>query len=384
MLSASTTSIGCCATGRRAERRARRSTAPAAGRVRGRRAGKRSHDARSSHRRLALFWAGVIAVAILVYVILDGFDLGVGILFGTHATTERCATQMMATIAPFWDGNETWLVVVGASLFAAFPVVYAVFLPAFYIPVLLLLFGLIFRGVAFEFRYRGGPRGCGTADSFSARRVAAFVQGAAVGAMIRGIPVTNGQYAGGAFDWLAPLPVLCGIGLVLGYALLGAGWLVLKSEGALRDWATGAFPGAVAIVVLVRAWRPRIDDLCELQWRTRQLGPPALGAGLSRARPAGDARRLPRRAPRRDAWPFVMTRHVLPVAAFPTLAVLFWPYMIPYRSPSPMPRHRTHRCPSCSGAPGSLCYRWSPSTPGGLLGVPRQAAAALLKPNIDY
>jgi cytochrome bd ubiquinol oxidase subunit II len=183
---------------------------------------------------LALFWVGVIAVSILVYVILDGFDLGVGVLFGT-TSQQRLRSQMIAAISPFWDGNEIWLVVIGASLYAAFPVVYAVFLPAFYIPVLLLLLGLIFRGVAFEFRNRGAAGGLWDWGFFIGSTVAAFVQGAAVGAMIRGIPVVNNQYAGGSFEWLRPLPMVCGIGLVLGYALLGAGWLILKSEGALQD-----------------------------------------------------------------------------------------------------------------------------------------------------
>jgi cytochrome d ubiquinol oxidase subunit II len=182
---------------------------------------------------LALFWAAVIAFAIIVYVILDGFDLGVGVLFGV-AENEARRDHMLSTIAPFWDGNETWLVVIGASLFAAFPTVYSVFLPAFYVPVLLMLFGLIFRGVAFEFRYRGAKVFWDGAFCVGSV-VAAFVQGAAVGAMIRGIPVKDGQFAGGAFDWLAPLPVLTGIGLVLGYALLGAGWIVLKSDGELRE-----------------------------------------------------------------------------------------------------------------------------------------------------
>jgi cytochrome bd ubiquinol oxidase subunit II len=165
---------------------------------------------------LALFWAVVIAVAILVYAILDGFDLGVGILFGTTRHAQQ-RSEMIAAISPFWDGNETWLVVIGASLFAAFPVVYAVFLPAFYLPVVLMLLGLIFRGVAFEFRARS-TRGLWDAGFFLGSAVAAFVQGAAVGAMIHGIPVVNHQYAGGPFEWLRPLPVLCGIGLVLCYA----------------------------------------------------------------------------------------------------------------------------------------------------------------------
>jgi cytochrome d ubiquinol oxidase subunit II len=150
---------------------------------------------------LALFWAGVIAVAIVLYVVLDGFDLGVGILFGT-TRDPALRKEMMDAISPFWDGNETWLVVIGASLFAAFPVVYAVFLPAFYIPVLLLLFGLIFRGVAFEFRYRGSAHGLWDWGFFLGSTIAAFVQGAAVGAMIRGIHVwTDSMPAAASSGW---------------------------------------------------------------------------------------------------------------------------------------------------------------------------------------
>ena len=158
---------------------------------------------------------------------------------------------MMNAIAPFWDGNETWLVIIGASLFAAFPVVYAVFLSAFYLPVLLMLFGLIFRGIAFEFRDRAGSmQWFWDRGFFLGSVVVAFVQGAAIGAMMRGVPVANNQYAGDAFGWLHPFPVLTGIGLVLGYALLGAGWLVLKSEGILRDWAYARIPWLVGGVFL--------------------------------------------------------------------------------------------------------------------------------------
>jgi cytochrome bd ubiquinol oxidase subunit II len=276
---------------------------------------------------LALFWAGVIAVAILVYVILDGFDLGVGILFGTTGD-ETLRDEMMAAIAPFWDGNETWLVVVGTSLFAAFPTAYAVFLPAFYIPVLLLLFGLIFRGVAFEFRH-AGARKLWNRGFFVGSAVAAFVQGAAVGAMIRGIPVAGGQYAGGAYEWLALLPVLCGIGLVLGYALLGAGWLVLKCEGALREWARRRIPWlAVAVlVVLAAAFNETLAEreriATDLEDRSWGLIFPAVGL-LAMAGVFLGVRW------RRDGLPFVMTVLFF-LAAFLTLAVLFWPYMIPYR-----------------------------------------------------
>jgi cytochrome d ubiquinol oxidase subunit II len=276
---------------------------------------------------LALFWAGVIALAILVYVILDGFDLGVGILFGTTGD-ETLRDEMMAAIAPFWDGNETWLVVVGTSLFAAFPTAYAVFLPAFYIPVLLLLFGLIFRGVAFEFRH-AGARKLWNRGFFVGSAVAAFVQGAAVGAMIRGIPVAGGQYAGGAYEWLALLPVLCGIGLMLGYALLGAGWLVLKCEGALREWARRRIPWfAVAVlVVLAAAFNETLAEreriATDLEDRSWGLIFPAVGL-LAMAGVFLGVRW------RRDGLPFVMTVLFF-LAAFLTLAVLFWPYMIPYR-----------------------------------------------------
>jgi cytochrome d ubiquinol oxidase subunit II len=276
---------------------------------------------------LALFWVSVIAIAIVVYVILDGFDLGVGILFGT--TRDRALRSgMMDSISPFWDGNETWLVVIGASLFAAFPTVYAVFLPAFYIPVLLLLFGLIFRGVAFEFRHSGAGRGLWDWGFTLGSGVVAFVQGAAVGAMIRGIHVVDGQYAGGPFEWLAPLPVLCGIGLVLGYALLGAGWLVMKSEGALQDWAWRRISGlALAVIVVlgvafIAAYAERTRTVGELSDRPWGAVFPLLGIAAVVGLFIGVRRR-------HEAWPFFMTVLFF-LTAFATLAVMFWPYMIPY------------------------------------------------------
>ncbi len=277
---------------------------------------------------LALYWAAAIAVAIVVYVVLDGFDLGVGILFGT-TRDPALRKEMLDAISPFWDGNETWLVIIGASLYAAFPVVYAVFLPAFYIPVLLLLIGLIFRGVAFEFRYRGSARGLWDWGFFAGSAVAAFVQGAAVGAMIRGIPVANNQYAGGPFEWLAPLPVLTGIGLMLGYALLGASWLVLKSEGALRDWAWLKVPRLALAVLVVLA----LATVASIAEHDRIIGTvfigrfwglvfPAIGLVAMFGIFAGVRHR-------RDAWPFAMTV-VFFLASFATLAVMFWPYMVPY------------------------------------------------------
>ena len=277
---------------------------------------------------LAYFWAGVIAFAILVYVVLDGYDLGVGILFGTTREAAH-RDHMMASIAPFWDGNETWLVVVGASLFGAFPLVYAVFLSAFYLPVLLLLFGLIFRGVAFEFRHRTERRRwLWDWGFFLGSTVAAFVQGAAIGAMIRGIPVSNGQYAGGAFDWVAPFPIFCGVGLVLGYALLGASWLALKSDDDLREWAYHRIPwlvgGVVVVVIVAMLGTIDIRDRLERNIITHAWMAifPALGA-LALVGVLVGVRK------RRDGWPFAMSAMFF-LMAFLTLAVMFWPYMIPY------------------------------------------------------
>jgi len=278
---------------------------------------------------LALFWAGVLACAILLYAILDGFDLGVGILFGT-TKDEAHRVRMMDTIAPFWDGNETWLVVIGAGLFAAFPDVYAVFLGAFYLPVLLLLVGLIFRGIAFEFRFRSERmRRIWDGGFFLGSTLVAFVQGAAIGAMMRGIPVTNGQFAGTPFGWLHPFAILTGIGLVLGYALLGAGWLVLKSEGELRDWAHRrvVWLAAGVLVVLALAFTITFDysvlARSDLQTRRWGLAFPAIGVLALAALAIGVHRK------RHDAVPFAMTVLFF-VAAFLSLGVMFWPYMIPY------------------------------------------------------
>ena len=279
---------------------------------------------------LAVFWASVIAASILMYVILDGFDLGVGVLFGfTRDATNRL--QMVNTIAPFWDGNETWLVIVGASLFAAFPAVYAVFLGAFYIPVLLMLFGLIFRGIAFEFRQRTEHmRWLWDLGFAIGSTVVAFVQGAAIGAMMRGIPVVNGQFAGHTFDWVHPFPILTGVGLVLGYALLGAGWIVYKSEGVLRDWAYARIPWLVAavFVVLGLAFTAAVTldagAIAQSNFRARGWGLMFPIAGVAALIGVIIGARA-----RRDVAPFVCTTLFF-LASYLTLGVMFWPYMVPY------------------------------------------------------
>jgi cytochrome bd ubiquinol oxidase subunit II len=278
---------------------------------------------------LALFWAAVVAVSILVYVVLDGFDLGVGVLFGT-VRDEAVRVEMMNAIAPVWNGNETWLVVIGTSLFAAFPTVYTVFMGAYYIPVLLLLFGLIFRGIAFEFRFRvGRMRPFWDWGFFLGSTLMAFVQGAAVGAMIRGIPVSNGQYSGGAFGWLAPFPIMTGVGLVLGYALLGAGWLVLKSEGPLRDWARRRIPWLAAAVLAVMfvalITTTDLDPLARGNLHARPWGFVFAAIGILALISVFVGSRS-----KRDGFPFAMTVLFF-LSAFLALGTMFWPYIIPYR-----------------------------------------------------
>src|SRR3954465_2275322 len=186
---------------------------------------------------LPVIWAALIGTAVALYVILDGFDLGIGVLF-PFAKEEREKDQMINTIAPDWDGNETWLVLGGGGLWVAFPRAYAVIMPALYLPVIVMLLGLIFRGVAFEFRTVANPSkkywpfACAAGST-----VAAFCQGLILGGLIQGIKVENGSFGGGAFDFATPFALLCGLGVVTGYALLGACWLVMKTDGAVAGRA---------------------------------------------------------------------------------------------------------------------------------------------------
>jgi cytochrome d ubiquinol oxidase subunit II len=187
---------------------------------------------------LPLIWYVLIATAVFLYVLLDGFDLGVGILF-PFAPTDQSREQKMKTVAPFWDGNETWLVLGGGGLLAAFPLAYAVIMPAFYIPVIAMLLGLIFRGVAFEFRFKAGEKTRWIWDySFHFGSIAAaFMQGVIIGAFVQGVEVSGRSYAGGAFDWLNAYSLMTGVAVVFGYALLGATWVVMKTEEPTQGWA---------------------------------------------------------------------------------------------------------------------------------------------------
>ncbi len=219
---------------------------------------------------LPLIWAFIIGFGIIMYVLMDGFDLGVGILF-PFAPGDEARDTMMNSVAPVWDGNETWLVLGGAGLLAAFPRVYSILLPALYIGVFLLLAGLIFRGVAFEFRFKARSSRYLWDWSFAGgSMLASFAQGTVVGAYIQGFETANGVFVGGPLDWLTPFTLLTGFGMLAGYALLGSTWLILKTEGELQDWAYKlSLPllGAVLLVFgAISVWTPFVDDMVRDRW----------------------------------------------------------------------------------------------------------------------
>ena len=281
---------------------------------------------------LPLIWYGLIATAILLYVLLDGFDLGVGILF-PFAPSDQCRDRMMNSVAPFWDGNETWLILGGGGLLAAFPLAYAVFVPAVYMPVILMLLGLILRGVAFEFRFKAEPDKrrmwdiCFTFGSMAA----AFFQGIILGAFVQGVKVDGRQFAGGTMDWLTPFSVMVGVALIFGYALLGATWLVMKTEDITQAWARGKtkllFLGVLgfmgAVTILMPIIDPRIKDL----WFTTPtlfylLPMPLITAGLFFLL----WRDLQKEAEYR---PFFLTLGIF-LMNYIGLGVSVWPYLVPF------------------------------------------------------
>ncbi len=198
---------------------------------------------------LPVLWAMLIGTAVALYVVLDGFDLGVGILF-PFAKDETERDQMMRSIAPYWDGNETWLVLGGGGLWVAFPVAYAVIMPAVYLPVMVMLVSLVFRGVAFEFRTVSRSKKAWNFAFAAGSTLAAFSQGIVLGALIQGIKTQNGAFSGGHFDWATPFTLLCGLSLVAGYGLLGATWLVMKTDLGVQERAR-SHAKALLLAVLV-------------------------------------------------------------------------------------------------------------------------------------
>jgi cytochrome d ubiquinol oxidase subunit II len=277
---------------------------------------------------MVMFWVFVLALSIVLYVLLDGFDLGIGILFSATRDEARRRT-MLSAVEPIWDGNETWLVVAGVVLWGAFPLVYSVLFSAFYLPLLLMLAGLILRGMAFEYRSKAERlRWVWDASFAGGSLVAAFMQGLMVGALVEGLPISNGHYTGGAFGWLSPFALLCGVGLCLGYTLIGACWLVRKCEGDVRDAAYRMIPylaGGLHVFLIVVFGFALAEDLQVMgQWLERPylFVFPVIGAYASIVLAASVHGH-------RDGIPFTMVALIF-VAAFCTLAISFWPYMIPF------------------------------------------------------
>ncbi len=218
----------------------------------------------------ALIWAGLIAFAVLAYIVLDGFDLGVGILF-PWIKGQGHRDQMMNSVAPVWDGNETWLVLGGGGLFAVFPLAYSIIMPALYAPFIVMLLALVFRGVAFEFRFKSRNNQWFWDLAFTGgSTVAAFAQGVAMGALVQGIPVAGRAYAGGWWDWLSPFSLLTGLALVVGYALLGATWLMLKTEGHVAQQALRAARllgfALLVLIGVVSLWTPFLHEHFMRKW----------------------------------------------------------------------------------------------------------------------
>jgi cytochrome d ubiquinol oxidase subunit II len=210
---------------------------------------------------LPLIWAVIIIFGVMMYVVMDGFDLGIGMLF-PFVKGERDRDVMMNTVAPVWDGNETWLVLGGAGLFGAFPMAYAVVLEALYLPLILMLIGLIFRGVAFEFRFKAkaDKRHVWDKAFIGGSLVATFFQGVALGAFLEGFKVVDRHFAGGTLDWLTPFSLFCGLGLIVAYTLLGCTWLIMKTEGDLQlkmhDLARPLALVLLAVIGIVSLWTP--------------------------------------------------------------------------------------------------------------------------------
>jgi cytochrome d ubiquinol oxidase subunit II len=279
---------------------------------------------------LPLVWAAIIVIGVVMYVLLDGFDLGVGIIF-PFLPTDQDRDLAMNSVAPIWDGNETWLVLGGAGLLAAFPLAYAVILPGTYLPLIVMLLGLIFRGVAFEFRFKAGSNRRWWDRAFCYGSLAATVaQGMVLGAFIQGFEVEDRQYAGGMFDWLSPFSVLTGAALVSGYALLGATWLIMKTERELQDrcygLARGLLLAVLAFIGIVSVWTPLLDPEIAERWfswpNIAYLSPvPVITALVAFAQ----WRALEER---HEVLPFILSLTLF-LLSFLGLGISLWPNVIP-------------------------------------------------------
>jgi cytochrome bd ubiquinol oxidase subunit II len=275
-------------------------------------------------------WAFIIAFAVFVYVVMDGFDLGLGLLFPLFPN-KADRDVVMNSVAPVWDGNETWLVLGGGGLFAAFPLAYAVLMPALYTPIIAMLLGLVFRGVAFEFRWRTTRQRNRWDIAFAGGSLlATLAQGIALGAILQGVHVEGRHYAGGWWDWLTPFSTLTGLALVAGYGLLGATWLVMKTEGELRDhayrlswWLLFAMLGAIGAVSLATPFLHMEYAQRWFAWPNITLTAPVPVAVAAVAvllwRSLGN---------KQDYRPFFLSLALFALS-YAGLGISMWPYIVP-------------------------------------------------------
>ena len=280
---------------------------------------------------LVPIWTAILALSVFMYVLLDGFDLGVGILF-PFVPDEGARNTMMASVAPVWDGNETWLIMGGIGMLVAFPVAFAIIFPALYFPVLAMLLGLIFRGVAFEFRPTAMSPKKWDRSFFWGSLVATFAQGCILGKFVLGFDTDGRQYVGSTWDWVHPFVLAVGVGLVFGYTLLGATWLVMKTEGRLQNWARArariALAGVLAFIVLVSVWTPLLHERIAERWfswpNIAYFSPvPVITAVLAlwlwRALARG-----------KDVAPFIASMGLF-LLSYLGLAISLLPYIVPHR-----------------------------------------------------
>jgi len=281
---------------------------------------------------LVPLWTIILGTGVFLYVLLDGFDLGVGILYG-FAPDLPSRNLVMNSIAPIWDGNETWLVLGGVGLMAAFPLAFAIILPAVYFPILIMLLSLVFRGIAFEFRYKDAEHRTFWDHAFCyGSTLATLAQGIVLGAFIQGFETDGRHFSGGSFDCFTPFSLFTGLALLFGYSLLGAGWLVLKTEGPLQDWARHlgrwCFFGVLVAVTAVSLWTPLLAPSIASRWfswpNIAILSPvPIITLGLA----IWEWRSLNNRS---EAAPFIAAIGLF-LMSYIGIAISLWPLIVPYK-----------------------------------------------------
>ena len=278
---------------------------------------------------LVPIWTVILGLGVFIYVALDGFDLGVGMLHGLVQPSQR--ETVMNSIGPFWDGNETWLILGGVGLLAAFPVAFAIIIPAVYFPILVMLLALVFRGVAFEFRFKHARlRRLWDGAFCGGSLLATFAQGVVLGSFIQGFKVEGRVFAGSSFDFATPFALLTGVALVFGYALLGAGWLVMKTDGPLQAWSRRA--GRICLVAVscciaaVSVWTPLASSVIAQRWfgwpNTALLLPlpvASLAVGLYAWHALG----------KDGAWQAFAAAVALFALSFLGVAISLWPMIVP-------------------------------------------------------